>query len=63
MNRDTTRFATALQERLATARQEKLEFVGAGVDTEMYRHWTGYIRCLKDVSAIIADVRKKFEEE
>jgi hypothetical protein len=63
MNRDTTRFAAALQERLAAARQEKLEFIGAGVDTEMYRHWTGYIRGLKDVSAIIAEVRKKFEEE
>lgn len=63
MNRETTKFEALIQERLAAVRQEKLEFIGTGVDIDMYRHWTGYIRCLKDVSDIINSVRKKFEED
>jgi hypothetical protein len=63
MNRETARFETMLQEHLDRIKQEKLEAVGGGVDTEMYRYWTGYIRCLKDVSDIIVAVHKKFDQE
>jgi hypothetical protein len=63
VNRETNKFEAMIQDRLAKVRQEKLEFIGSGVDIDMYRHWTGYIRCLKDISDIIQEVRKKFEED
>ncbi len=63
MNRETNRYEAMLRDRLAKIRQEKLEFVGAGVDVDQYRNWTGYIRCLGDVMAIMAEVRKKIDDE
>jgi hypothetical protein len=63
MNRETARFEALLLERLGSIRQEKLEVIGAGVTPDEYKHWTGYIRCLKDVKDIVAAVRKKFEQE
>jgi hypothetical protein len=63
VNRETNRYEAMLRDRLAKIRQEKLEIVGAGVDVDWYRNWTGYIRCLGDVMAIMTEVRKKIDDE
>ena len=57
-----TRFEKALLKRLAEERQAKLEQIGVGVEIDTYKFWTGYVRCLKDVEGIIAEVRKKLDE-
>lgn len=63
MTRDETRFEALVAKRLAEVRQEKLEAIGVGVDPEMYKYWTGYIRCIKDVSSIMEEVRKKLNQD
>ena len=63
MNRETAKFESLILEHLAKLRKEKLEFVGAGVDVDMYRHWTGYIRCIKDVVDVIASAHKQIDKD
>jgi hypothetical protein len=63
MQRETKRYEDELLKRLAVLRQEKLEAVGAGVELDQYKYWTGYIRCIKDVCSVMEDVRKKIREE
>jgi len=62
MNREANRYDTALRERLELLRQDKLEFIGAGVDIEMYRHWTGYLRCLKEVLEIMTEIKSRLDK-
>jgi CBS-domain-containing membrane protein len=50
-------------EHIVRIKQEKLEAIGSGVETEAYRYWTGYIRCLKDMSDIVVAVRKKMDQD
>jgi hypothetical protein len=63
VNRETAKFESLILEKLMKIRQERLEFVGAGVDVEMYRHWTGYIRCIKDVVDVIASAHKELDKD
>ena len=63
MGREATLLASELQKRFAKLLQEKLEAVGSGVDTEQYKYWTGYIRCLKDASGIIEEVLSKIDRD
>ena len=63
MNRETQRFETLVLEDIARLRQEKLEFIGKGVETEIYRHWTGYIRCLNDMAEVVAAAHKKIDQD
>jgi hypothetical protein len=63
MSRDADRYETALLERLAKIRQDKLEALGAGVEPDQYKYWTGYIRCIKDVVSVMEDVRKKISRD
>jgi len=63
VNRETAKFESLILEKLIKIRQEKLEFVGAGVDVEMYRYWTGYIRCIKDVVDVIASAHKELDKD
>ena len=62
MTRDETYFESLVSKRLAAIRQEKLEALGAGVEPDQYKFWTGYIRCLKDVAEVMAAARKKIDE-
>lgn len=63
MNRETAKFESLVLDQLIKLRQEKLEAVGAGVDVEMYRYWTGYIRCIKDMVDVMASVRKQIDKD
>ena len=63
MSRETASFERLMLEHIARIKQEKLEAIGAGVETDAYRYWTGYIRCLKDMSDIVAAVRKNMDQD
>jgi hypothetical protein len=63
VSRETASFEKLMLEHIARIKQEKLEAIGSGVETEAYRYWTGYIRCLKDMSDIVVAVRKKMDQD
>jgi hypothetical protein len=63
MHATETRFEKALARRIEEERQIKLEQIGAGVDVDQYKYWTGYLRGLKDVVALMEEVRKKLDED
>jgi hypothetical protein len=47
---------------LAKLRQEKLEQLGKGVDFESYRFWLGYLKAFEDFTVLLAELKKREDD-
>lgn len=57
-------FERVLMKRLAELRLGKLEQIGAGgLDIEMYRYWTGYLKAFEDFVNVLNEVKKRETED
>ena len=61
-----TQFEKKFLEALVIRRQEILEMLGGGSDIDdisRYKHWTGYIKCLTEVTDIMLSVRQELNRK
>ena len=56
-------FELKLMRKLSELRQEKLEQLGQGVEYEQYRYWLGYIKAFEDFVNVVAELKKREDED